>query len=76
MVCPCILLRINMSMPTSITAALQQLKAASKAAGASVMGPAMRESIRQRICEGADSDDLWENSYTQWLLLALLLQPG
>ena len=33
--CLCIRIRLNMSMPTSITAALRQLKAASEAAGAS-----------------------------------------
>ena len=47
-------------MPSTISAALRQVKAASDAAGATVMGPALRDRIRERIVEEAASDDLWD----------------
>ena len=47
-------------MPTSITAALRQLKATSEAAGASVMGPALRERIDTLIESKAWDPHLWD----------------
>ena len=47
-------------MPNTVSAALRRVKAASDAAGASVMGPALRERVKDYIHSGVTDDSLWE----------------